>query len=281
MASNASVALPAVAAGCNSSSETFQHTMHACQLFDNAAPITAISFDLDDTLWDNSCVLTSAAEAAQAWLLQQEPKLADVLCEASLSSRMMSLQKARPDIAHCYTALRSAAMHEALAYAGTAPDKHADLVRQGMEEYSKARSNVTLWPGIVTALNELRKRGYALAALTNGNVSVELIPELAGVFDAFVSPAVAGHAKPHRRPFEMVCEALGAPPSQVLHVGDSWEHDVLGAVGVGMPAAWLNVRAHDLPPLEAAGLQCWAVTSHIAALLDHLPAREAPHTVQQ
>ncbi len=249
---------------------------HACALFQSLSAVQAISFDLDDTLWDNKDVLSLASRAGEEWLLANQPSLADVLASKSISSRMMSLREKREDIAHCYTALRRAAMHEALHDGGIAPELHDQIVDSGMQAYSKARSAVTLWPGVLDTLNELRRRGYKLVALTNGNVTLEHIPSLEGVFDAYISPAQAGHAKPHKQPFKLACAAVGEDLPHVLHVGDSWDHDVVGAVAAGMPAAWLCVSASDLSPEDAASLQCAVTTSHIAGLLELLPPLKTP-----
>jgi len=247
-------------------------TVHACALSQPLGGIQAISFDLDDTLWDNKDVLATASKAGEDWLLTSQPSLCDVLQAASLSSRMMALREARADIAHCYTALRRAAIYQALQEGGVPAEEHDDVVRDGMAAYTAARSAVTLWPGVRNTLLELQSRGYKLVALTNGNVTVDLVPALDGVFQAYISPAQAGHAKPHARPFQMACEAAGSDPQHVLHVGDSWDHDVQGAVQAGMPAVWLDVHAGAMETGEAQKLQCCAAVSHIAGLLQLLPA---------
>lgn len=262
----------AAAASGKSDAETIPSvTVHACALSSPLHHIKAISFDLDDTLWDNKDVLALASQAGEEWLLAAQPCLADVLSAKSISSRMMAMHKTRTDIAHCYTALREAAMHQALQDGGVPADLHNDVVRDGMSAYTKARSAVTLWPGVRRTLKTLQERGYTLVALTNGNVSVDLIPDLEGVFVAYVSPAEAGCAKPEKRPFELACEAAGTKAENVLHVGDSWDHDVQGAVDAGLPAVWLDVAAADVSADQAAKLHCTASMSHIAGLLQLLP----------
>jgi putative hydrolase of the HAD superfamily len=49
-----------------------------------------------------------------------------------------------------------------------------------------------------------------------------------------------GASKPDVRAFEAVREATGCPLSDVVHVGDSLETDVLGALRAGATAVWLN-----------------------------------------
>jgi putative hydrolase of the HAD superfamily len=53
-------------------------------------------------------------------------------------------------------------------------------------------------------------------------------------FEVVVVSCEAGSRKPEPRIFQAATEALGLSPDQVLHVGDSLEHDVMGARAAGM-----------------------------------------------
>ncbi len=46
--------------------------------------------------------------------------------------------------------------------------------------------------------------------------------------------------KPHPELFEAGLMRAGVDRSLVLHVGDSWSSDVLGAAALGIPVAWVN-----------------------------------------
>jgi FMN phosphatase YigB (HAD superfamily) len=57
-----------------------------------------------------------------------------------------------------------------------------------------------------------------------------------------------GTIKPHPAIFAAAREALGDPPAAaILHVGDDWAADVVGAKRVGWRAAYLANRPHDSP----------------------------------
>ncbi|MDQ2964717.1 MAG: HAD family hydrolase, partial [Chloroflexota bacterium] len=57
-----------------------------------------------------------------------------------------------------------------------------------------------------------------------------------------------GTIKPHPAIFAAALEALGGPrPNQVLHVGDDWAADVVGAKRAGWRTAFLDARAGDSP----------------------------------
>ena len=96
---------------------------------------------------------------------------------------------------------------------------------------------------------------------------------LADYAEFILVSAVVGWEKPGPEIFRLALEQAGAAPHEALFVGDSFEHDVLGALGVGIPAIWLSKnpdgRAKGLPPSQ------FSVLEHIGQLPDFL-ARLAP-----
>jgi FMN phosphatase YigB (HAD superfamily) len=58
-----------------------------------------------------------------------------------------------------------------------------------------------------------------------------------------------GIDKPDPRIFAHAVAALGCNGGDLVHVGDSWEADVLGAVAAGARAVWFDARhaAQALP----------------------------------
>ena len=100
---------------------------------------------------------------------------------------------------------------------------------------------------MVQVLRDLRVRHIKVAALSNSEGHLaHLLAEigLAPLFDAIIDSAVVGIAKPERRIFEIALEQLGEPtPAIAVHVGDSWDADVQGALGAGWHAIWYQSRA--------------------------------------
>lgn len=111
-------------------------------------------------------------------------------------------------------------------------------------------------PGREELLTWLAGR-YRLGLVSNFDYTptVERILALAEIRDRFetivVSDAV-GWRKPSAAIFEVAFRHLRVRPAECLFVGDRPELDVIGAKGVGMDAAWLNVERTpfpaDLPP---------------------------------
>jgi len=87
----------------------------------------------------------------------------------------------------------------------------------------------------------IRQLGLTVGALTNGNCDVTRAGEsVASLFDVAVRADEAGAAKPSVAPFLRVAAACGCHPSEVVHVGDSIEADLRGALGCGMRAILLT-----------------------------------------
>jgi FMN phosphatase YigB (HAD superfamily) len=70
----------------------------------------------------------------------------------------------------------------------------------------------------------------------------------AGDLAAVVVSQRVGTIKPHPAIFAAAREALGSPPSErILHVGDDWAADVVGALDADWRAAWVRTRPDDSP----------------------------------
>ncbi len=92
-------------------------------------------------------------------------------------------------------------------------------------------------------LEHFKSQGYAVGMISNWDRRLIYLCEALDIkkyFDFMLISAVHGKAKPHR---DIFCEALrlaNVKPEEALHVGDSLEDDVQGAMNVGIRALWLN-----------------------------------------
>jgi FMN phosphatase YigB (HAD superfamily) len=106
-------------------------------------------------------------------------------------------------------------------------------------------------------LRRLHGRGFALAILSNWPlaVTVDRFAEAQGwtaFLDAIVVSQRVGTIKPHPSIFRAAEAALGIQPAAgertpILHVGDDWAADVVGAAGAGWHTAYLQNRQADSP----------------------------------
>ena len=86
--------------------------------------------------------------------------------------------------------------------------------------------------------------GHSLAAFSNVSGAytrrkIEAVG-LAGVLVGAWGVDDLGAAKPAAATFRGLCERLGVPPASVVHVGDRYGADALGAVEAGLTGVWLD-----------------------------------------
>ncbi len=100
-----------------------------------------------------------------------------------------------------------------------------------------------LYPEVEDVLRALRARGRRLGIISNWSWNLQDRVQEVGLsdyFDVVMASACTGCEKPHPAIFQQALEALHARPERALHIGDSYQSDVLGARGVGMDALWLD-----------------------------------------
>ena len=125
------------------------------------------------------------------------------------------------------------------------------------------------YPDVAPALRTLRARGLRLVVASNWDSSLHDVlgrAGLASLVDGVVTSAEVGARKPERALFDAALQAAGCPVSEAVHVGDSPENDVAGALRAGLRAVLLR-RAGAL----SAGTELAAGVPVIASLAE-LPA---------
>ncbi|MCK9284306.1 MAG: HAD family hydrolase [Rhodocyclaceae bacterium] len=100
-------------------------------------------------------------------------------------------------------------------------------------------------------LARLKGEGLYLSAVSNidDNMLEPLIEraQLQRWLDHWTSSEAAQSCKPHRRFFELALEKSGLRSDQVLFVGDSREHDILGAHALGMKTVLISEIGQPVP----------------------------------
>lgn len=90
---------------------------------------------------------------------------------------------------------------------------------------------------VPAVLRAARARGVRLVVVSNWDVSLHDVLDatgLAPLLDGAITSAELGSAKPDRRIFARGLELAGAAAGEAVHVGDSVEHDVAGALAAGI-----------------------------------------------
>jgi putative hydrolase of the HAD superfamily len=87
------------------------------------------------------------------------------------------------------------------------------------------------------ALRALRENSVRLVVVSNWDSSLYEVLErvgLAPLLDGVVTSAEVGFRKPAREVFERALEVAGVPAARAMHVGDTFDEDVLGARAAGI-----------------------------------------------
>jgi putative hydrolase of the HAD superfamily len=98
-------------------------------------------------------------------------------------------------------------------------------------------------PGVPEGLAALRARGLRLVAVSNSDGSAAKVLESVGLRDAFdrvVDSHLVGFSKPDARIFETARALAAVEADQVVHVGDLYEADVVGAHAAGIAAILID-----------------------------------------
>ena len=207
--------------------------------------IRALTFDLDDTLWDNRPVLMAAERTLYDWLVENYPDIRlHYGLEDMLVLRQQLLQE-DPELRNDVSQLRKHSLRIAAQTAGY----DDSLVEPAFAVFLEARHRITPYRDVAPTLRKLRGAGYRLGSITNGNTDIQRLA-LGPLFDFSLTAATVGKAKPHPRMFEVACKRAGVEPTQLAHVGDEAETDLAGARNAGVLAIWMN-RLGQQPAADA------------------------------
>ena len=96
-----------------------------------------------------------------------------------------------------------------------------------------------IYDEVPQTLTTLKGQGIRLGIVSNWDDRLRPLLNslgLAGHFETIAVSCEVGASKPSPKPFEVAVKAFNLAPSEILHVGDSFEMDVAGARGAGLQA---------------------------------------------
>ena len=150
---------------------------------------------------------------------------------------------------------------EVLGTVGVSPSP--EMVRRLCEVWTgPVTDHLKTWRSeAVSALQRLRAAGLQVGLVSNAG------PEVPSIFrsgpwseliDAAVFSCNVGAAKPDRRIYTSVCEALSVSAKNCVYVGDGGDQELQGALEVGMTPVWLRVEAEIAKEGVPEGAAAWA-----------------------
>lgn len=203
----------------------------------------AISFDLDDTLYDNHPII----ERAEVWIIDHLQKTYPELNEFTRVQwlRYKTLEaKASPDLTHDVTAFRIFVLTKVMVIYGIPHYKAIEFAIDAINKFIEVRSDFIVPKESIVLLDTLAKH-YPIVAITNGNVDLKRI-QLDDKFQLILRPENGLLSKPEKDLFVEAAIRLKIDVTEILHVGDHLLTDVFGAQNIGAQAVWFNPNHQDL-----------------------------------
>jgi pyrophosphatase PpaX len=134
-------------------------------------------------------------------------------------------------------------------------------------------SMVTVYPGVLQALREIKVRGIQTGLVTSKNRAGALrglkLVGLEALMDVLVCADEVTNPKPHPEPVEKAVTLLGSDPASTVYVGDSI-HDMRSGRAAGVKTAAALWGPFGRSHLESSHPDYWLETpADLVALIDH------------
>lgn len=198
--------------------------------------VTALSFDLDDTLYANQPIMATAYQKMTDFFSQQlgGQKKYDFDFWWHYRDQAIALN---PELVHDVAAVRLESYFLGIKALGYSQQDAQNLATKAFDYFVEQRSNFTVSQSSHQLLADLAER-FPLIAISNGNVDCQAI----GLSQYFTHIFHAGNGlkqKPDSKMFTLAAKSLNIEAEQFLHVGDCGNADIRGAILAGFQSAWL------------------------------------------
>ncbi|MFC2030323.1 HAD-IIIA family hydrolase [Chloroflexota bacterium] len=140
-----------------------------------------------------------------------------------------------------------ALIRDLLTELGLAGDKrHRQAYTESLESRYSKPGTIRPYTEVGEVLTTLRQEGYSLGIVSNWSWNLRDRVSQVGLehfFELVWASAYAGCNKPHPKIFAQALDRMqpaGLAPERVLYVGDSYQHDVVGARNAGLDVVLLD-----------------------------------------
>lgn len=208
------------------------------------AHIRAISFDLDDTLYDNMPYIYKAESKLATYMAEHYPQTQEISKHQWQKIKRKVLQE-QPALINDISTFRSTVLTVGFMQTSMDVDLIPKAVSACYDYFYYQRSNFKVAKPVRKILKKLANK-VPLAAITNGNVNLAAIG-IEKYFSCIVHASPKYPMKPDPAMFEYVEKQLSIPAKNILHVGDDLHKDIKGAQDAGYQSAWFALdRAMNL-----------------------------------
>ena len=148
----------------------------------------------------------------------------------------------------------------------------ADVVEVAREIYDQWSVNhhFEMYDDVAPVLEQLQRRGVMVGLISNSHRSLDAFCEhfsLRNTITVSISGAEHGYMKPHRSIFDAALERAKVRADEAMMVGDSFKHDIEGALNAGWRAVLLK-RSGEVPYQLPADLPVITALAELPALLE-------------
>ena len=225
--------------------------------------ITAVLFDLDDTLFDHwACTRAALANLRERFPVLGRMPVGEVETEHRRLLEELHLQVLAGRMTVDDARVERFRRLRAFAGETAGEEAAADAAAAYRSAYLAHWRPVDGALGLLEALH-----GKVLTGVVTNNVATEQRLKIAACglgpwLDAVIISEEAGVTKPDPRIFRLALDTLGCDAAQTVMIGDAWDTDIAGALAAGIRPVWFNrvgaaspdpsvTEVHSLAPLSS------------------------------
>ncbi|NRB79301.1 MAG: HAD-IA family hydrolase [Saccharospirillaceae bacterium] len=209
--------------------------------------IKVISFDLDDTLCDtkyaNNKGLEAFADTVKALYSNIDAKSFAFRYNEGIHRRFSQKESDYFLPIQCEKSFRLSLIDFILRSFEVTSIKTNDIEAIQSAFDTNRIKYFDFYPNVKELLVRLKQK-YKIVVITNGptfsqHIKIETI-NLHNYVDFVIVGGEEPHQKPHQSIFQKVMVEMNCTAEQCIHIGDSYECDIVGAYGVGIKSVWIT-----------------------------------------
>ena len=235
------------------------------QFYRRLKPFKAISFDLDDTLYNNRPIMLAIEKKMVSYFAEILPTHELNFNRRYWASFRHQAIHDNNDLNHDVVQVRFESYRLGFLALNMSENEAVKQAQAALDYFILLRSDFTVPKPSHELLASLSQK-FPLVAISNGNVDTKAL----GIAQYFQYIYHAGFQenmdkqllkqKPAIDMFSLVCQQLAIKSEELLHVGDCGFADIHGALNAGCQTAWLPLYGvgkplQQLPHIELINLQ--------------------------
>lgn len=208
--------------------------------------VKVLIFDLDNTLINYGGVTEKAWRLTCQKCIEkyeiniEAKKLADEIMK--VNNLLWEDEKKRPKGNFSFHELRKSIVSEALEHLKI---DNNEIIEFLVSHYSKCKyESIYVFEDVFDTLTELKKRGYFIALLTNGDGQFQREKlkrfHMEKLFDGIFIDGEQGVGKPEKEAYDNVLKMFQVKPSEACMIGDHYLWEVVAPISYGLKAIWVN-----------------------------------------